>query len=83
MGKMGRRLYRSEDPIIVDKSAKWRVNFMDWESTRPEEGRGLTISIVGLLDEIGNAVSRKAKVVAPSLEDCKTKSVPFALAVKQ
>lgn len=48
---------RTEDLILIDKSAKWRFNFMDWESTRPEEGGGLAINIVSLLDEIGHSVA--------------------------
>src|SRR5208282_1375829 len=48
---------RSEDLIIIDKSAKFRFNFMDWEASRPEEGGGLAINIVSLLDEIGHSVS--------------------------
>jgi hypothetical protein len=48
---------RSEDLVIVDKSATWRFNFLDWEASRPEEGGGLTINIVNLLDEIAQAIS--------------------------
>ena len=48
---------RSKDLIIIDKSAKYRFNFMNWEASRPEEGGGLAINIVSLLDEIGHAVS--------------------------
>lgn len=48
---------RQDDLIIVDGSATWRFNFMEWEAERPEEGGGLTINIVNLLDEIAGAVS--------------------------
>jgi len=47
---------RSEDLVIIDKSAKWRFNFLDWEAARPGEGGGLTMNIVALLDEIADAV---------------------------
>jgi hypothetical protein len=40
------------DLIIIDKSGKWRFNFLDWEASRAGEGGGLTINIVALLDEI-------------------------------
>ena len=48
---------RSDDLVIVDKSGTWRFNFLEWEASRPEEGGGLTINIVNLLDEIGQAVA--------------------------
>lgn len=55
---------RADDLVIIDKSAKYRFNFMNWEASRPEEGGGLAINIVSLLDEIGHAVSgtNKAKL---------------------
>ena len=52
---------RLDDLVIIDKSAKHRFNFMDWEANRPEEGGGLAINIVSLLDEIGHAVSGSDK----------------------
>ena len=48
---------REEDLVILDASAKYRFNFLEWEATRPEEGGGLSINIVNLLDEIGVAIS--------------------------
>jgi hypothetical protein len=48
---------RSEDLIIIDKRGSFRFNFMNWGAARPEEGGGLAINIVSLLDEIGHAVS--------------------------
>lgn len=47
---------RTDDLVIIDASAKWRFNFIDWEASRPEEGGGLSINIVNLLDEIAAAV---------------------------
>jgi type IV secretory system conjugative DNA transfer VirD4/TraG family protein len=49
---------RSDDLIIIDGSGKWRFNFLEWEASRPEEGGGLTINIVALLDEIAGAIAR-------------------------
>jgi hypothetical protein len=34
---------------------------MEWEASRPEDGGGLTINIVSLLDEIGHAVTGSNK----------------------
>jgi hypothetical protein len=48
---------RSADIVIIDKCAKYRFNFMNWEASRQEEGGGLAINIVSLLDEIGHSVS--------------------------
>src|ERR1700722_14197318 len=48
---------RSDDLVIIDKAGNWRFNFLDWEASRPEEGGGLVINIVNLLDEIGAAIS--------------------------
>src|ERR1700722_8584704 len=48
---------RSDDLVIIDKEGNWRFNFLDWEASRPEEGGGLVINIVNLLDEIGAAIS--------------------------
>jgi hypothetical protein len=52
---------REDDLVIVDKSCKWRFNFMDWEASRAGEGGGLTINIVALLDEIGSAIAGSEK----------------------
>ena len=57
---MGCRRGRYDDLIIVDASGKWRFNFLEWEASRPEEGGGLTINIVALLDEIAGAIARSA-----------------------
>jgi hypothetical protein len=43
--------------VIIDAGGKWRFNFIDWEASRPEEGGGLAINIVNLLDEIAGAIS--------------------------
>ena len=51
---------RTQDLVIVDKTGGWRFNFMDWESSRPGEGGGLTINIVALLDEIAGAIASGA-----------------------
>jgi len=51
---------REQDLIIVDAGGKWRFNFLDWEAARPEEGGGLTINIVSILDEIAGAIARSA-----------------------
>jgi hypothetical protein len=48
---------RSDDLIIIDKSGRWRFNFLDWEASRTGEGGGLTINIVALLDEIAGALA--------------------------
>ncbi len=48
---------RSEDVVIVNASGNYRFNFLEWEASRPEEGGGLAINIVNLLDEIGIAIS--------------------------
>jgi hypothetical protein len=48
---------RTDDLVIIDRSGKHRFNFMDWEASRPEEGGGLTINIVGILDEIAGAIA--------------------------
>ena len=48
---------REDDLVIIDASGTWRFNFMNWEASRPEEGGGLSINIVNLLDEIATAIS--------------------------
>jgi hypothetical protein len=48
---------RTADLVIIDASGTWRFNFLDWEASRPEEGGGLSINIVNLLDEIATAIS--------------------------
>ena len=48
---------REDDLVIVDASGEQRFNFLEWEASRPEEGGGLTINIVNLLDEIAGAIS--------------------------
>jgi hypothetical protein len=55
------RKTQTGDLVIIDKSARWRFNFLDWESSRPGEGGGLTINIVALLDEIAATLARGAK----------------------
>ncbi len=50
---------REQDLIIVDASAKWRFNFLEWEASHPGGG-GLTINIVALLDEIAGAIAGSA-----------------------
>lgn len=51
---------RTEDLVLVDASGKHRFNFLDAEASRPEEGGGLTINLVALLDEIAGAIARSA-----------------------
>jgi hypothetical protein len=51
---------RTKDLIIIDKSGKWRFNFLEWEASRAGEGAGLTINIVALLDEIAGAIASGA-----------------------
>lgn len=51
---------RTQDLIIVDAAGTWRFNFMEWEASRPEEGGGLAINIVAILDEIASAVARSS-----------------------
>lgn len=51
---------RSEDLVIVNASGEHRFNFLEWEASRPEEGGGLTINIVALLDEIAGAIANAA-----------------------
>jgi hypothetical protein len=48
---------RTGDLIIVDGRGTWRFNFLEWEASRPEEGGGLTINIVAILDEIAGAIA--------------------------
>ncbi|MBS1724654.1 MAG: TraM recognition domain-containing protein [Armatimonadetes bacterium] len=48
---------RTPDLIVVDETANWRFNFLDWEAARPGEGGGLTINIVALLDEVAGAIA--------------------------
>ena len=47
---------RTNDLVIVNATGRARFNFMEWEAERPEEGGGLTINIVNLLDEIAGAL---------------------------
>ncbi len=48
---------REDDLVIIDASGTWRFNFLEWEASRPEEGGGLSLNIVSLLDEIAIAIS--------------------------
>lgn len=48
---------REHDLVIVNADGDRRFNFLEWESSRPEEGGGLSINIVNLLDEIAIAIS--------------------------
>lgn len=48
---------RHKDLVIVDGAGNWRFNFLEWEASRPEEGGGLTINIVSILDEIAGAIA--------------------------
>lgn len=49
---------RTHDLVIIDSSAKFRFNFLEWEASRPEASGGLTINIVAILDEIAGAVAK-------------------------
>lgn len=51
---------RTDDLVIVDGNGRWRFNFLEWEAARPEEGGGLTINIVSILDEIAGAIANAA-----------------------
>ena len=51
---------RTDDLVIVDATGKWRFNFLEWEASRPDEGGGLTINIVAILDEIAGAIAKAA-----------------------
>ena len=51
---------RSDDLVIVTSKGDHRFNFLEWEASRPEEGGGLTINIVAILDEIASAVASSA-----------------------
>lgn len=55
-----KKVFREDDLIIIDKSAKWRFNFLEWEASRSGEGGGFTINVVALLDEIGGAIAHSA-----------------------
>jgi hypothetical protein len=57
---MGCRLRPHRRPCHRGRSGKWRFNFLEWEASRPEEGGGLTINIVALLDEIAGAIANSA-----------------------
>lgn len=48
---------RTDDLVIVDARGRHRFNFLDWEASRPEEGGGLSLNIVNLLDEIAGAIA--------------------------
>jgi hypothetical protein len=48
---------REDDLVIIDATGEHRFNFLEWEASRPEEGGGLAINIVNLLDEIAGAIS--------------------------
>ncbi len=62
---------RTEDLVIVDGSAKWRFNFLNWEASRPEEGGGFTINIVSILDEIAGAIANAPTKAAGGSGDAK------------
>lgn len=51
---------RTDDLVIIDGDGRWRFNFLEWEAARPEEGGGLTINIVSILDEIAGAIANAA-----------------------
>lgn len=48
---------REDDIVVIDGAGNWRFNFLDWESSRPDEGGGLTINIANLFDEIAIAIA--------------------------
>jgi hypothetical protein len=51
---------REDDLVIIEAGGKRFFNFLEWEASRPEEGGGLTINIVALLDEIAGAIAHSA-----------------------
>ena len=48
---------REDDLVIIDAIGTWRFNFMECEASRPDEGGGLAVNLVRILDEIGIAIS--------------------------
>jgi hypothetical protein len=48
---------RERDLLIIDGGGKHRFNILEWEASRPEEGGGLAINIVGMIDELAGAVA--------------------------
>jgi hypothetical protein len=52
---------RTQDLVIIEAGGKWQFNFLEWEASRPEEGGGLTINIVGILDEVAGALANPGK----------------------
>jgi hypothetical protein len=66
-----RETHRTRDLIIIDKSAKWRCNFLEWEASRAGAGGGLTINIVALLDELAGAIASDAAAAGEGAGDNK------------
>lgn len=52
---------REDDLIIINADGDWRYNFMEDEASRPGEGGGFAVNIVGLLDEIAGAIAGSGK----------------------
>ena len=48
---------REDDIVVIDGEGNWRFNFLDWESSRPDEGGGLSINVVNMFDELAIAIS--------------------------
>ena len=51
---------REDDLVIIEGGGTYRFNFLEWEASRPDEGGGLTINIVAILDEIAGALASGA-----------------------
>jgi len=80
---------REDDLVIINASGDWKFNFMTWEASRPEEGGGLGINIVNLLDEIATAISGNtegggnSKFWEDALHHLNTNLVDLALLAKR
>jgi len=51
---------RTDDLVIIDGSGNWRFNFLEWEAKR-NEGGGIAINLVAILDEIAGAIANPAE----------------------
>lgn len=51
---------RSDDVVVVDSGGAYRINFLEWEAKRATSSGHFTITVVSLLCEISQAISRAA-----------------------
>jgi hypothetical protein len=78
---------REDDLRVVDAAGAWRYDFLQAEATRGNDGGGLTINIVALLDELAQAIagdvgkgeSGDAKFFEGALHHMNTNLVDLAL----